>query len=134
TLMAQRFDAGRAELNGDTTPIAQSIASLGAFGVSDNGVLVYRVGSQDPELTWFDRRGNVLATAAPPALYNFLALAPDDTRAAVQRLPSFGDGDIWIVDLTRRGLGTRFTSDPADDFAPVWSPNGERIVWGSNRD
>ncbi len=134
TLMAQPFNAARAELSGEPTPIAQSIASLGAFGVSTNGVLVYRAGRQDRELTWFNRQGNVLAAAAPPAPYNFLALSPNDTRAAVQRLETLRAGDIWILDLTRGGLGTRFTFHPADDFAPVWSPDGKRIVWASSRD
>jgi len=133
TLMAQAFDAGRAELSGEPTQIA-SIASLGTFGVSANGVLVYRGGRQDRELTWFNRQGDVLGAAAPPALYNFLTLSPDDTRAAVQRLEAFHVGDIWILDLARRGMGRRFTFDPADDFAPVWSPDGKRIAWASNRD
>jgi Tol biopolymer transport system component len=134
TLMVQRFDAARAELSGEPNPIAQSIASLGAFGISATGVLVYRVGRQDRELTWFDRRGDILSVAAPPAPYNFLALSPDDTRAAVQRLETFRAGDIWILDLARGGLGTPFARHPADDFAPVWSPDGKRIVWASNRD
>jgi Tol biopolymer transport system component len=96
-------------------------------------VLVYQAGRQDRELTWFNRQGDPLA-AAPPAPYNFLALSPDDTRAAVQRLETFRAGDIWILDLARGGLGTPFALHPADDFAPVWSPDGNRIVWASNRD
>jgi Tol biopolymer transport system component len=76
----------------------------------------------------------MLGAAAPPAAYNFLNLSPDDRRVAAQRLEIFGSGDIWIMDLARRGLGTRFTSHPADDAAPVWSPDGKSIVWSSNRE
>jgi Tol biopolymer transport system component len=135
TLLSQSFDSGRGEPIGDPVPIAQNISGAGAFGVSENGVLVYRVaGREDRQLTWFDRAGKVLDAAAPPATYNFLNLSPDDRRAATQRLEIFGSGDIWILDLARGGIGTRFTVHPADDAAPVWSPDGKRIVWSSNRD
>ena len=40
--------------------------------------------------------------------------------------------DIWVYDLiTHRGI--KLTSDPADEIAPVWSPDDERIVFTSNR-
>jgi Tol biopolymer transport system component len=32
-----------------------------------------------------------------------------------------------------RGLRTRFTTDPADEFSGVWSPDGSRIAFNSNR-
>jgi Tol biopolymer transport system component len=32
-----------------------------------------------------------------------------------------------------RGLRTRFTFDPADDYFPIWSPDGSRIVFSSFR-
>ena len=68
-LMVQPFDAGRAELTGDAIPVVQEIASVGAFGVSANGVLAYRTeGRENRQLTWFDRQGKVLGTAGPPGL------------------------------------------------------------------
>ena len=42
-------------------------------------------------------------------------------------------GDIWLHDL-ERGTETRFTSDPAADRAPLWSPDGEHLVFASDRD
>jgi Tol biopolymer transport system component len=41
-------------------------------------------------------------------------------------------GDIWLVDLERK-TSLRFTSDTAENRAPVWSPDGARIVFASNR-
>ena len=41
-------------------------------------------------------------------------------------------GDIWLVDLERK-TSLRFTSDAAEERAPVWSPDGTRIVFASNR-
>ena len=40
--------------------------------------------------------------------------------------------DIWLLDLTRGGL-TRFTFDPASDECPIWSPDGTRVAFASNR-
>ena len=44
-----------------------------------------------------------------------------------------GAMDIWLLDLERDGLPTRFTFDAAADVAPVWSPDGSRVAFGSSR-
>jgi Tol biopolymer transport system component len=41
-----------------------------------------------------------------------------------------GNPDIWIVDDTRT---TRFTFERGFDRDPIWSPDGSRIVFGSDR-
>jgi Tol biopolymer transport system component len=43
-----------------------------------------------------------------------------------------GNADVWLFDLRRRVL-SRLTSDPAIDANPIWSPDGSRIVFSSNR-
>jgi Tol biopolymer transport system component len=40
--------------------------------------------------------------------------------------------DLYVIDLTR-GTESRLTFDPADDTLPIWSHDGNRIVWASNR-
>jgi serine/threonine-protein kinase len=40
--------------------------------------------------------------------------------------------DIWVWDLARKTLSRR-TFDPANDFYPVWTPDGERLIWNSQR-
>ena len=42
-----------------------------------------------------------------------------------------GNSDIWLLDL--RGVLSRFTFDSNFDAAPVWSPDGRRVVFRSNR-
>ena len=56
-------------------------------------------------------------------------LSPDGRRVAVNRTVQ-GNTDIWLLDGSRT---TRFTFDPALDRFPVWSPDGSRIVFDSNR-
>jgi Tol biopolymer transport system component len=41
--------------------------------------------------------------------------------------------DIWLIELAR-GISTRFTFDPKNDTAPVWSPDGNSIAFASNRE
>jgi Tol biopolymer transport system component len=48
---------------------------------------------------------------------------------ALDRVVS-GNRDVWILEPARH-ITTRFTFDPGIDFAPVWSPNADRIVFAS---
>jgi Tol biopolymer transport system component len=43
-----------------------------------------------------------------------------------------GNRDIWLVDLTDGNL-TRLTSHPANDWFPVWSPDGAEMAFASDR-
>jgi Tol biopolymer transport system component len=40
--------------------------------------------------------------------------------------------DVWVLDAVR-GAASRLTSDPAFDHVPVWSGDGLRVLWSSNR-
>jgi serine/threonine-protein kinase len=57
-------------------------------------------------------------------------LSPDGTRIAVfaadQQL------DLWLWHLARATL-TRLTFEPGLDLLPVWTPNGQRLVFASDR-
>ena len=138
TLMAQPFDPRRLTLTGEAFPIAEQIQTqgnppAGIFSASENGVLAYQTGSSMDgfRLTWFDRSGKQIGILGDPAIYGDLELAPDGKRASV----SISDGkgrNIWIYDVAR-SLKTRYTFDAANDAPLIWSPDGSRVVFSSNR-
>jgi serine/threonine-protein kinase len=57
-------------------------------------------------------------------------LSPDGTKVAIAVLDQ--ERDIWILDLRRQNM-TRLTTHPGDDRYPVWTPDGQRLVWDSTR-
>jgi Tol biopolymer transport system component len=141
TLLAQPFDTDRLEVRGEPLPLAERVLSTGAggggglsaaFSVSDNGVLAYQSAPLNrSQLAWVDRSGKRLANLGDQADYVDVVLSPTAERAAVSVMhPELGTRDIWIFDVAR-GLRERFTTGPSDDFAPVWSPDGGRIVYSS---
>jgi Tol biopolymer transport system component len=136
TLMAQQFDPQQFETIGDPVPIAGVGGNFGnsaaGFAASESGgVLVYRVLDPDRVMQWYDRTGRPLGTVDLPAPWESPAVAPDLQRLAVVKRDR-GAGDLWIFDQAR-GTTTRLISNAAFDDAPVWSPDGTRIVFSSNR-
>jgi Tol biopolymer transport system component len=135
TVMAQTFDNRTLELTGQPVPIAEQVGNNGAisafFSTSENGVLATRSGGQGGnQLTWLDRSGTVTGRVGDPGNNSDLELSPDGTRAAIFRVGQ--QNDIWLYEFAR-GTTTRFTFSPSTDRFPVWSPDGNRIVFGSNR-
>jgi dipeptidyl aminopeptidase/acylaminoacyl peptidase len=138
TLMAQAFDAGSGRTTGEAVTIGEHIAlgpSSGDFSVSRNGVLVYRSqeAGLDARVVWLDRAGHVLGEAAPPGAYSDLALSPDGHSIVLGIVdPQKSSADLWVRDLAR-GVMSRLTFDDAEHINPVWSPDGQRVMYAANR-
>jgi eukaryotic-like serine/threonine-protein kinase len=140
TLLARPFDAGRLEFTGEAAPVAENVKYYGAqgsgtFAASENGLLAYQTGVQgDPSrLGWFDRTGKTVESIGPVASYTHPRISRDGRRMVVALLDSQTHFlDLWLHDLTRH-IPTRFTFEPAVNIFPVWSPDGGRIAFASNR-
>jgi Tol biopolymer transport system component len=139
-LTARPFDLASLAFDGDPVTLAENVTqSAGSlwggalFSVSDTGNLLFVRGAPETrglaQPTWIDREGKVLGVIGDPKAYNDLQLSGDDSRMAT----SIGDpGDLWILDLARE-TSTRFTFDPGNDESPIWSPDGDQLVFQSSR-
>ncbi len=137
TLLARPFDPDTLAFTGEVAPVAEQVRESGlndaaAFSVSANGVLLYHGGIATTSLTWIDRAGKRPGTVGEPGEFGRPRFSPDRRTVAVEAREN-GNYDIWLYDLTRPGVRTRFTHDPAGDQSPVWSPDGRTIVFRSNR-
>ena len=140
TLLAQRFNPERLELEGNPAPVAEHVTSgtraeIAAVSASMAGPIAYRTGSSGGkrQFIWFDREGREVARIGNPHSFgpSYASMSPDNRRLAVQRTIG-GNTDIWLLDLDR-DTPIRFTSDAEANIAPLWSPNGDRIVFSSQR-
>jgi Tol biopolymer transport system component len=139
TLFAQAFDVRRLALTGDPFPVAAGTGipvagaeMVPALSASEHAI-VYRSGASTAErqFVWFDRAGKELGRVGSPVSALNPNLSPDERTVAMYRMLS-GNTDIWLLDLLR-GVFTRFTFDAANDVNAIWSPDGARIVFQSNR-
>jgi len=137
-LVAQRFDAARGAVLGEPIPVAQGVGNdrgRSAFSVSAD-VLAHRSGiAGRRQLIWLDRTGKLLGPAAP-ADENAMtspSLSPDGRRVALGRNVEGNNTDVWLIDVGRNGVATRFTFDPSTDVSPLWSPDGTQVAFRSMR-
>lgn len=138
TLTARPFDARALRFTGPAIPVAQNIGVMngpdyGFFSVSPTGLLVYQSvpDTSVNQMVWFSRSGQNLGAVGQPDSYSNPALSLDGSRLAVA-VGQHGKADIWIYDL-RRGTASRLTFNPAYDVNPIWSSDGGRVFFTSDR-
>ncbi|MBZ5676582.1 MAG: protein kinase [Acidobacteriia bacterium] len=142
TLMAQPFDAGKAQVWGDVFPVGEGLSFTGVnnfapVAVSGNGVLLYwtggRRGGGTNQISWYDRAGKLLEMAVPPSGVLMPAISPDEKTIVFSRGdPGSDRRDIILRDLSRQN-DRRLTTDASANVTPFFSPDGARIVFRSNR-
>jgi eukaryotic-like serine/threonine-protein kinase len=84
-------------------------------------------------LSWFDRAGKVLQSLGEPAVYTEPSISPDGKRIAVGVVdPETNKHQILLVPAAG-GPSTRFTFGSVSSGYPIWSPDGNEILFSSNR-
>ena len=138
TLYAVPFDLDRLEAAGDAVRVVDGVvgtANTGGvqFSVADNGTLVYvagRADSPDERIYTMEASGKTTVIRAQGAEWFHPRYSPDGSKLAIT-IRTGPDPDIWIHE-PERDL-TKFTFEPGADFAPVWTPKGDRIAFASTR-
>ena len=98
------------------------------FSVSGDGTLVYLEPIPSPRLVvWVDRHGQ--QTPIPELPRNFAHPRISPRRGNRLALSTFRDLFVWEPP----GAPVQLSFTPFANWLPVWTPDGERLVYGSWR-
>ena len=105
-----------------------STESRGWLATSNNGTAVYALGNPSrTSLVWVDREGKIEPLRKEQDVYQEVSISPDGAKAVVRQ-----GLNLWIHDL-QRGTHSPLTSGNDSNILPVWSRDGRRILFASNR-
>ena len=138
TLFAAPFDLDTLETTGAAVPAVEGVSVspgyAGAqFAFSEEGAFVYVAGEASTlaaPIHWLRRDGTTTLLRPEPANWAGLRFSPTGDRLAMRI--NDGQPDVWVYGWARDTL-SRLTFDPGQDLQPVWTPDGNRIVFSSSR-
>lgn len=139
SLMAAPFDAEHLQVAGGAVPVLQDVSQSSAdgaaqFAISAAGTLGYASGTPQllqSTLVWVSRNGVEQSLGSPVRGYNQPRISPDGRRVALDVMESGDEIQVWLYDLAQRTL-RRFTYEGVNRH-PVWTPDGQRIAFISDR-
>jgi Tol biopolymer transport system component len=131
------FDLHALRWSGDPRPLSAlpgyggSVAEPHA-SVSRNGTLVYAMESvRDGRLVWIDAATGAETLVARGPYFD-PALSPDGRRIAIERVEGSGRSNVWMID-SATGATERWTDLTGLNWKPVWSPEGDSLLYSSDR-
>jgi len=139
-LLAAPFDLQRLEVTGPAAQVLDDVAvdfpaAMARVSISENGMLAYIHASSayhKSNLVHIDRKGNIKTITDVQQSYGTPKLSPDGHRIAVTVFESGRASDVWTYDL-ERGNFTRITFGTASEDNPIWTHDGSRIIFKSER-
>ncbi|MFI5114928.1 MAG: protein kinase, partial [Terriglobales bacterium] len=135
-LMTQSFDEKKLKLAGNPVPIAEQVRGEGrgaaAFSLSSEGKLIFAGGQATAlDLAWYDRNGKK-GDIIDSGTFQDAHISPDGKKVSAARADAAGHLEIYIYDLVR-GTKSQFSFSQSRDDDPIWSPDGNTIVFDSGR-
>jgi serine/threonine-protein kinase len=151
-LLAANFDLDELEVIGSPVSVVQGLlmerlrprlrstssgyltGQTAHFDVSPKGTLVYVPGTSDAgqrSLVWVDRSGRTEPLGLPVGDYAGPRVSPDGQRILFGNSRD-GRFDLWVHDRSR-GFTQPVTGAEGSDYWPIWTRDGEGIVWNSAR-
>jgi serine/threonine-protein kinase len=128
-------DIGKSVPVATAEPINDRIGNEGCgnYSVSEAGTLAYLHG--DPSygalrLLWVDKTGALTPVPLPDRTYENVAISPDERRAVVQIREA--TTALWIYDFGR-GTLTPLATGTGSSQAPLWTPDGTRVIYRGTR-
>ena len=137
-LLAVPFALDRLQVLGPPLVVLENVfvdrgTGYAGFAIGSNGSVVFAPApAKAPvnQLWWMDRTGKAELAADTGRASGPVSLSPDGRRAAL--VADETNATIWICDLVQHTI-RRFTSG-WDNIGPMWTPDGQRITFSSNRD
>ena len=135
TLRAVAFDLARLEVLGTSQPVLEGVVTtfLGAAdaAVAANGSLVFVPGAAGEGrqlVVSVDRQGRPSPLPGLPLdRYRDVRVSPEGQRLALAT-----QDDLWIYSFARESM-SKLTTDSAGGTSPLWTRDGQRVIFTSNR-
>jgi eukaryotic-like serine/threonine-protein kinase len=143
-LYAVAFDPARFVTSGAAVPVVVGVrrppggvTGSAHYSVSESGSLAYVSGPAsaalgDASLGWIDETGAVSLLKLPRGPYESPRISPDGTRLVFGR-DDGNEANIWVYALDGSSAEQRLTFGGRNRI-PVWSGDGRRIAFQSDRD
>ena len=137
-LMAVPFDPDKTQVTGPPFTVVEAVSNSRYIGaaqaaVSRQGTLVYLPpggGGTFVTLASVNRAGASSPIAAVKGMLTGIRLSHDGRRIVFSS--NEADTDVFVYDLTRQAL-KRLTYTPEFEGNPVWTRDGTRVVYASER-
>jgi len=137
SLLAVPFDLKRLEVTGPPIKVVDDvftdpIMGLANFAISRDGSLLYAPGGARTHLNslvWVDRQGRSVPVNGIRRPIASVRLSPDGQRIGLGL--NGATSEVWLHDVART-TSTRLVYG-WDNDSPIWSPDGTRVAFTSNR-